>query len=78
VQHSAGSPSEYDVDCRNSPVLAGRWLASIGPKEAAKELLENTDLKQQRQALMQMKPHRAAALLEVLCPRTGIAQFVML
>lgn len=37
----------------------------MGAQEAARELLENTDLKQQRQALIQMKPHRAAALLEV-------------
>ena len=37
----------------------------MGSQEAARELLENTDLKQQRQALVQMKPHRAAALLEV-------------
>ena len=37
----------------------------MGSQEAARELLENTDLKQQRQALIQMKPHRAAALLEV-------------
>ena len=50
---------------RNSPSLAGRWLGSMGSQEAARELLENTDLKQQRQALIQMKPHRAAALLEV-------------
>ena len=53
------------VDCRNSPTLAGRWLGAMGTKEAALELLKHTDLKQQRQALMQMKPHRAAALLEV-------------
>ena len=37
----------------------------MGSQGAARELLENTDLKQQRQALIQMKPHRAAALLEV-------------
>ena len=53
------------VGCRNSPALAGRWLGAMGTREAARELLEHTDLKQQRQALMQMKPHRAAALLEV-------------
>lgn len=46
-------------------MLTGRWLASMSPGEAAQELLVSTDLKQQRQALMQMKPHRAAALLEV-------------
>ena len=40
----------------------------MGSQEAARELLENTDLKQQRQALIQMKPHRAAALLEVRSP----------
>ena len=40
----------------------------MGSQEAARELLENTDLKQQRQALIQMKPHRAAALLEVSSP----------
>ena len=50
---------------RNSPTLAGRWLGSMGSQEAARELLADTDLKQQRQALVQMKPHRAAALLEV-------------
>lgn len=54
--------------CRNSPTLAGRWLGSMGSQEAARELLDNTDLKQQRQALIQMKPHRAAALLEVRSP----------
>lgn len=53
-------------------MLAGRWLGSIGPKEAARELLCNTDLKQQRQALQQMKPHRAAALLEVCNHVTGL------
>ena len=53
------------VDCRNSPALTGRWLGAMGTKEAALELLEHTDLKQQRQVLMQMKPHGAAALLEV-------------
>ena len=46
-------------------MLTGRWLAGMGPSEAAQELLASTDLKQQRQALMLMKPHRAAALLEV-------------
>ena len=40
----------------------------MGSQEAARELLDNTDLKQQRQALIQMKPHRAAALLEVSSP----------
>ena len=49
-------------------MLTGRWLASMSPGEAAQELLASTDLKQQRQALMQMKPHRAAALLEVRLP----------
>ena len=53
---------------RNSPVLTGRWLAGMSPREAAQELLASTDLKQQRQALMQMKPHRAAALLEARLP----------
>ena len=53
-------------------MLTGRWLASMSPREAAQELPASTDLKQQRQALMQMKPHRAAALLEVrLCKRSG-------
>ena len=47
-------------------MLTGKWLASMGPSQAAQELLASADLKQQRQALMQMKPHRAAALLEVL------------
>ena len=46
-------------------MLTGRWLAGMSPREAAQELLASTDLKQQRQALTQMKPHRAAALLEV-------------
>ena len=40
----------------------------MGVQEAARELLNNTDLKQQRQTLIQMKPHRAAALLEVSLP----------
>ena len=45
-------------------MLTGRWLAGMSPREAAAELLASTHLKQQHQALMQMKPHRAAALLE--------------
>ena len=52
-------------------MLAGRWLAGMSPREAAQELLASTDLKQQRQALMQMKPHRAAALLEVRLPASA-------
>ena len=51
-------------------MLTGRWLAGMSPREAAQELLTSTDLKQQRQALMQMKPHRAAALLEVRLPES--------
>ena len=37
----------------------------MAAREAARELLDNTDLLQQRQVLLRMKPHRAAALLEV-------------
>ena len=50
---------------RHSPALAGKWLGSMAAQEAARELLDNTDLLQQRQVLLRMKPHRAAALLEV-------------
>ena len=50
---------------RQSPALAGKWLGSMAAREAARELLDNTDLLQQRQVLLRMKPHRAAALLEV-------------
>jgi hypothetical protein len=50
---------------RQSPALAGKWLGSMAAREAARELLDNTDLLQQRQVLLRMKPHRAATLLEV-------------
>ncbi len=51
---------------RHSAALAGKWLGSMAAREAARELLENTDLPQQRQVLLRMKAHRAAALLEVI------------
>ncbi|KAK9909574.1 hypothetical protein WJX75_004333 [Coccomyxa subellipsoidea] len=59
-----------------SPALAGKWLGSMAAREAARELLDNTDLLQQRQVLLRMKPHRAAALLEEMEAHTreGILQ----
>lgn len=46
-------------------MLAGKWLGSMSAAEAARDLLDNTDVQQQRQVLTRLKPHRAAALLEV-------------
>lgn len=51
---------------RHSPVLAGRWLGSMAPTDAAQEMLESMDAQQRRDALVHMKPHVAAGLLEVL------------
>ncbi|EIE24443.1 hypothetical protein COCSUDRAFT_61868 [Coccomyxa subellipsoidea C-169] len=60
----------------HSAALAGKWLGSMAAPEAARELLENTDLPQQRQVLLRMKAHRAAALLEEMEAHTreGILQ----
>lgn len=48
-------------------MLAGKWLGSMTAREGARDLLDNTDLQQQRLVLLRLKPHQAAGLLEVCC-----------
>ncbi|CAL8467436.1 g6974 [Coccomyxa elongata] len=60
----------------HSPVLAGKWLGSMAAREGARDLLDNTDLQQQRLVLLRLKPHQAAGLLEEMeaHSREGILQ----
>ncbi|BDA42925.1 hypothetical protein COCOBI_03-8180 [Coccomyxa sp. Obi] len=60
----------------HSPALAGKWLGSMAAREGARDLLDNTDLQQQRLVLLRLKPHQAAGLLEEMeaHSREGILQ----